>query len=249
MSKRKKALFTANKDVATSFLHEINQSSGWELLHLPLENYSYSVNLEEEELILEKLNSFSFIIHGNLRNARYFVHWVEETDTFQEVQNIVHLVPNQSSVDFLAEFEIPAVMPREDARPIDIIEFMLRISREGTVLYPTTDQRDEEVPGLLQELEMPVVEFQVCKEEVLATKELEKYRDQVTNTKLDSVIFHSRSSVTRIQTAFPHLDFSLVECISSGQAVTQKLRESGIEPNIEARGSWRSLVATITEYI
>jgi uroporphyrinogen-III synthase len=247
MSKSNKVLFTANKDVATSFLYEINQSAAWELLHLPLENYSYSVNLEEEEFILEKLNSFSFIIHGNLRNARYFVQWVGETDTFQEVQNIVHLVPNQASIDFLAEFEIPAVMPRKDARPIDIIEFMLRISREGTVLYPTTDQKDEEVPGLLQELEMPVAEFQVSKEEVLVTEELENYREQVTNAELDSVIFHSRSSVTRIQTAFPDLDFSSVECISSGQAVTQKLQESGIEPNVEARGSWRSLLATMTE--
>lgn len=247
MTNHKTALFTANRDVATSFLHAIRESEGWQLLHLPLENYSYSVNLDEEELIREKLSSFSFIIHGNLRNAKYFMQWVEEVEALREVQNIVHLVSNQASIDFLATFEIPAVMPRQDARPIDIIEFMLRISREGTVLYPTTAQKEEEVPGLLQELEMPVLEFQVCREETLDAKELEKYREKVSDTELDSVIFHSRSSVTRIQTAFPNLDFSSVECISSGQAVSQKLRESGIEPNLEARGSWRSLLATLTE--
>lgn len=247
MSIIKTALFTANEDVATSFLKAIEESKSWQLLHLPLENYSYSVNKEEEELVLEKLDSFSFVIHGNLRNARYFIQWVQESETLEQVQNIVHLVTNQTMVDFLAEFDIPAVMPRKEARPIDIIEFMLRISREGTVLYPTTDQRDEEAPGLLQELEMPVVEFQVCREETLAAESLENFREQVSDTTFDSVIFHSRSSVTRIQTAFPELDFSLVECISSGQAVTQKLQESGIVPDVEARGSWRSLLSTLNE--
>lgn len=247
MSTTKTALFTANEDVATSFLKEIDESKSWQLLHLPLENYSYSVNREEEELVLEKLDSFSFIIHGNLRNARYFTQWIQESKKLEEVQNIVHLVTNQRMVDFLSEFEIPAVMPRQEARAIDIIEFMLRISREGTVLYPTTDQKDEEVPGLLQELEMPVVEFQVCKEEALSSKSLQDYREQVSEAKLDSVIFHSRSSVTRIQTAFPELELSTIECISSGQAVTQKLQESGIETDIEARGSWRSLLSTLNE--
>lgn len=247
MSTQKKALFTANKYVATSFLKEIDETNNWQLLHLPLENYSYSVDREEEGILLEKLDSFSFIIHGNLRNARFFNQWVQEKNVLEKVQDIVHLVPNQTTVDFLSDFEIPAVMPREEARPIDIIEFMLRISREGTVLYPTTDQRDEEVPGLLQELEMPVVEFQVCREETLASESLEHYREQVYNTPFESVIFHSRSSVTRILTAFPELELSSVECISSGQAVTQKLQESGIEPAVEARGSWRSLLSTLIE--
>lgn len=247
MGKDKTALFTANEDIATSFISEINQSVFWRLMHLPLENYSYSVNREEVELVERKMDSFSFVIHGNLRNARFFIQWVKEAEILDQVVVIVHLVPNKATVDFLAEYEIPAIMPRKEARPIDIIEFMLRISREGTVLYPTTDQRDEEVPGLLQELEMPVIEFPVCREEVLPSEILTKYRDKVAKTDFDSVIFHSRSSVNRIQIAFPDLDFSEFECISSGQAVTQKLQESGIEPSIEARGSWRSLLATLTE--
>lgn len=247
MSDTKLALFTANEDVAASFLNAIQKSKGWELLHLSLENYSYAVNLEEEETVSEKMRSFSYIIHGNLRNARYFLKWVMEVNTLQEVRNIVHLVTNQATVDFLAEFDIPAVMPREDARPIDIIEFMLRITREGTVLYPTTDQKDEEVPGLLKELEMPVVEFQVCKEDSLLADTLQEYREKVTAAKPDTIIFHSRSSVTRIQTAFPDLDINSLECISSGQAVTQKLLNSNISPTLEARGSWRSLLTILTE--
>lgn len=247
MNKNKTALFTANEDVATSFLNEFSDSEDWRLLYLPLENYSYSVNSEEAERVERELDSFSFVIHGNLRNARFFIQWVKESDVLKRIQDIVHLVPNQASVDFLAADQIPAVMPRKEARPIDIIEFMLRISREGTVLYPTTDQRDEEVPGLLQELEMPVVEFQVCREERLPAKTLNEYREKMSGTNIDSVIFHSRSSVTRTRVAFPNLDFTDFECISSGQAVTQKLQETGIEPAIEARGSWRSLLATLKE--
>lgn len=247
MSNSKKVLFTANKDVAASFLKKIRELAKWDLLHLPLENYSYSVDLEEEEILLEKLDSFSFIIHGNLRNARFFIQWVSEVSAFDRVRNIVHLVSNQATVDFLAEYDIPAVMPREEARPIDIIEFMLRISREGTVLYPTTGQKDEEIPGLLQELEMPVVEFQVCKEDALEHQTLEEYRKRVSEAKPDSVIFHSRSSVTRIQAAFPQLDLHSTKCISSGQAVTQKMHESDLSPFLEARGSWRSLLAILTD--
>ena len=247
MSETKQVLFTANEDVAASFLKAFYETKEWELLHLPLENYSYSIDLEEEEIVSAKMESFSYIIHGNLRNTRFFIQWVSEIDALEDVRNIVHLVPNQTTVDFLAEYDIPAVMPREDARPIDIIEFLLRITREGTVLYPTTDQKNEEVPGLLKELEMPVVEFQVCKEETLPAETLEDYREKVYASNLDSIIFHSRSSVTRIQTAFPDLSFDKLECISSGQAVTQKMRDSNISPTLEARGSWRSLLAILVD--
>lgn len=247
MSTRKKVLFTANEDVAASFLKEINKSAGWDLLHLPLENYSYSINMEEEVSILDKLESFSFIIHGNLRNARFFIQWISEVSAFDQVRNIVHLVPNQTTLGFLAEYDIPAVMPRTEARPIDMIEFLLRISREGTVLYPTTERKGEEVPGLLQELEIPVVEFQVCKEDTLDTNTLDEYRTKAYKADLDSVIFHSRSSVMRIQTAFPDLNLSYLKCISSGQAVTQKMLETDISPFLEARGSWRSLLAILTD--
>src|SRR5690625_5566786 len=52
-----------------------------------------------------------------------------------------------------------------DALPIfDILEFLLRISTQGNVLYPTTDQHTEEIPGLLKELKMGVTEFTVCAE-------------------------------------------------------------------------------------
>lgn len=247
MSNHKTTLFTANEDVAVSFLKEIHQSGGWKLMHLQLENYSYAVDMEEEEIAADNMDSFSFVIHGNLRNARFFMKWVLKKDLLETVRNIVHLVTNQSTVDFLANYKIPAVMPREEARPIDIIEFMLRISREGTVLYPTTDQKDEEVPGLLQELEIPVVEFQVCKEEALDPRKLEQYRKEVDESNPDSVIFHSRSSVIRTLTAFPNIDFKKTECVSSGQAVSQKLRESGISPSLEARGSWRSLLNSLSD--
>lgn len=246
MSKSRKTLFTANKDVAVSFLKAMCEESQWNLFHLPLECYSYSINLEEEQMVTENIESFSYIIHGNLRNARYFIQWATKMNAIEQVRNTVHLVPNQASVDLLAEFDIPAVMPRDEARPIDFIEFLLRITREGTVLYPTLDKKDEEVPGLLKEMEMPVVEFQVCKEEILSSETLNNYRQKAYSVHLDSIIFHNRSSVKRIQTAFPDLDYDSIECISSGQAVTQKMAESGLSPALEARGSWHSLLSILT---
>ncbi len=96
MNNTKLALFTANEDVAASFLNAIQNLKGWDLLHLPLENYSYTVDLEEEEIISEKMSSFSYIIHGNLRNARFFIQWVTEMNTIGQVRNLVHLVPNQA---------------------------------------------------------------------------------------------------------------------------------------------------------
>lgn len=246
MKKGKTTLFTANEDVAASFLHEINKSTGLQLLHLPLENYSYAVDLEESEPISRKLDSFSFIIHGNLRNTRFFIQWANKHNAVHLVQNTVNLVTNQAAVDFLAEYSIPGVMPRKDAKPIDIIEFLLRISREGSVLYPSTDKKDEEVPGLLKELELPVVEFQVCKEESLKPETLSTYRKKVHHSELEAIIFHSRTSVNRILTAFPELDFSSIDCVSSGQAVSQKLLKSNITPALEANGSWRSLLKILT---
>lgn len=242
MNKSKTALFTADKDLAVSFLQEINKSSKLQLLHLPLENYTCSADPEESKNISGRLNSFSFIIHGNLRNARYFLQWASKKSILHQVRDTVNVLYNQATVDLLEEYSIPGVMPGGDARPIDIIEFMLRISREGTVLYPTTDQKDEEIPGLLKELEMPVVEFQVCKEERLKPETMNVYRKKVHKPELDSVIFHNRSSVTRILNGFPDLDFNSLECISSGQAVSQKLLESNITPAREARGSWHSLL-------
>ncbi len=233
-------LFTANKDIASPFL-EMETVKTEQYLHLPLENYHYRVADEESEQVKHHLEEIAFIIHGNLRNTRYFIRWMREHSQEEAVQNCVNLVLDQSTADFLEAEGIPVILPRPDAKPIDILEFMLRISKEGQTLYPTSEQKTEEMPGLLIELDMPVAEFSVCEEKPLDEKQLEMYRKQVASTQLKAVLLHNRSSYIRCKTAFPGLDFSGLDVIAGSKGVAELLRDEGIKPACQALGSWRSI--------
>jgi uroporphyrinogen-III synthase len=239
-----KILFTADKDLAASFL-EMEEIKHTGLLHLPLEQYVYDTLPEESKGMRQILNHYLFIIHGNLRNARFFSEWMDREQMLSEVQKKVNIATDMPTAHFLEKQEIPAVTPRPGAKPIDVVEFLLRISQKGRVLYPTTDQKTEEIPGLLQELEMPVTEFQVCREQTIEGSKLVEYREIVQNSELKAVLFHNRSSVIRIQTAFPELNFSEITTISGGTAISEKLNEAGIETALEANGSWESAAKLI----
>ena len=245
MKVNKTYLFTADPDLAAPFLEGVQSLNEIKVLHLPLEHYEPYIIGEEEKIVIDKLSSFGFVVHGNLRNARYFLRWVSKNNLLEEVRQSVHLVLNKPSLDLLESHTIPAILPRNHARPIDIIEFMLRISKEGSVLYPTTDEKQEEIPGLLQELDMQVAEFTVCRESSLSDQQLSEFRSRFQKADPSGVIFHSRSSVTRIFTAFPSLRASTLEIVSSGRAVSLKLEKSDISPDREADGTWRSLLAEI----
>jgi hypothetical protein len=143
-------LFTANEDVAAPFL-QLSREIADDILHVPLENFEYQIVAEEEDEILERFADFTFIIHGNLRNARYFTEWVRQNSLEKKVINCINLAIDKPTANFLEENGIPAIQPRQHAKPIDILEFMLRISREGITLYPTTEQKTDEMPGLLLE--------------------------------------------------------------------------------------------------
>lgn len=242
MKHPKRYLFTANPDVSSSFLNGVNERSDVHLMHLPLEQVQQKIVREEEQQLLKKLDEFTFIIYGNLRNAKYLMKWIDDKSLLDTVRQKIHICHNQAVMDLLENHNIPGIMPREDARPIDMIEFLLRISREGAVLYPTEEQKGEELPGLLQELEIQVAEFTVCKEVALQKEELKKYRKRADEQDLEGVIFHSRSSVTRILTAFPELNFQDAVIVSSGHAVTKKLEEVGLISDFEAQSTWRSLL-------
>jgi hypothetical protein len=242
MKQPKRYLFTANPDVSSSFLQGVEKRDDVHIVHFSLEKVKQEIIREEEQQILEKLDEFTFILYGNLRNAKYLISWVDEKDLLEAVRQKIHICHNQAVMDLLEDYNIPGIMPREDARPIDMIEFLLRISREGAVLYPTEEQKGEELPGLLQELEIPVAEFTVCREVPLQKEELKKFRRHVDERELDGVIFHSRSSVTRTLTAFPDLKLQDVEVVSSGHAVTEKLEEAALKADLEAQSTWRSLL-------
>jgi hypothetical protein len=234
-------LFTANPDSAAT-LPAVTR-----LLQLPLQHFSAHVNTEESRIVKNTLEGFTFIIHGNLRNARYFVEWMQQNDLLLNVQNRINLAVDKPTSDFLEREKIPAVLFRENGKPIDVLEFMLRISKQGSTLYPTTDSKTEEMPGLLKELEMPVCEFTVCRETTISEVLLNEYRERVSQANLKAILFHNRSSITRIKTAFPELNFDHYMLISGSPGVTEKLREDGHLPDIEADGSWHSIAEVVEE--
>lgn len=237
-------LCTVNRDLAAPLLqHETVKNLS--LLHLPLETYQYQPVAEESELVKAGLEDYAFIIHGNLRNTRSFARWMDEEGLTEQARQRVNLAADQPTADFLEGIGIPAILPRKDAKPIDLLEFLLRISREGNSLYPTTEQKTEEIPGLLQELEMPVTEFTVCKEISIPAETLDEYRERVESAGIKAVLFHNRSSIIRVRKAFPELDLSSVKRIAGSRGVAEKLKEEGLEADVQAQGSWTSISAVL----
>jgi len=246
MSKTK-LLLTADKNNSAPFL-ELTEESTMKMLHLPLEHFMPYKDDRMTEALLKSEESFSFVIYGNLRNAKFFVEWAEHSNSLDKFKNSVHLVMDDPTMKFLEKSSIPAIRPREHARPIDIMEFILRISRDGSTLYPCVKGRAEEMPGLLHELEMPVAEFPVCEESQLEKTELNKLREQFKNEQPDIVLFHNRSSVTRTNAAFPDLDLSQTKIISGSAGVTKLLIDMGYEPEFEADGTWPSIAEVVNEF-
>lgn len=216
-------------------------------VHAPLESFVYTTENLASNLLKDNINNFAFVVYGNLLNAVYFEQWISENDLLDDIRNVVHFTLDQPTSDFLELHGIPAIQPRENAKPIDILEFMLRISREGKTLYPSCANKAEEMPGLLEELEMEVAEFTVCKEVGLTQEQLETLRNTVVQADIDAVLFHNRSAVTRTFAAFPDLNIKKMEIYSGSAGVTEHLISKGIEPNYEAEGSWHSIEQLIRE--
>ena len=237
-----KILVTANKDLASPL---IEQAQTDKLFFTPLELYEPETVKEENNYVLENFSGYAFIIHGNLRNARYFVNWINENQKLHDVQKVVNLVLDEPTQRFLEENNIPGVMPQANARAIDLLEFMLRISKEGSSLYPTAAGKTEEMPGLLQELQMAVHEFTVCKEIQVSESLLNEYSQKIKSKPFDSILFHNRSSVIRTLTAFPELNYSEFTLIAGSDGAAQKMKEEGVPVHEKAAGSWKLIAALI----
>lgn len=248
MGNNSKVLLMASPAISAPMLHEIQQADEV-FLHLPLEEYQTEVNNEEADQVQSNAEKYSFVLYGNLRNAKHLVEWADGDSLTDIFPDAVHLALDKPTADFLEDHSVPAIMPREQAKPIDLLEFMLRISREGSSLYPCTDQKAEELPGLLQELEMKVDEFTVCSEMSLSKDRLNELRKEAENEVIGTVLLHNRSAVNRFGAAFPDLDLKSKTVISGSSGVTKILIDMGIEPDYEAEGNWYSIASLIKEKI
>lgn len=237
-------LLAANEADCQLFLNRTKRLND-RLLHLPLEKYEYYVEDEISARVREKFDDFVFVAHGNIRNARNFLRWAEKSELLEACKNRIHLVSDPATSALLEEYSLPAIMPREFAKGIDIIEFMLRISTEGAVLYPTSDSHTEEIPGLLKELEMPVMEFTVCRERTLTEDELKNHREKLTSSGVETVLFHNRSSVKRTKLAFPDLDLHQTKNIAADNGIAEQMEKQKIPVHEVANGTWRSLADVV----
>lgn len=241
-----KILITAEPDDSVLLLEHIS-NTGIKLCHLPLERYEYFNDPDQNDALLQQIDSFQFVVYGKLRNARNFITWIEKSETLEKFQEKIHLVLNKVEADLLEEAGIPAIQPKKAGKSIDIMEFLLRITINGAVLYPCAEGSSEEVPGLLEELEMPVAEFTVCKSIPFKKENIEKKRGELKRRNPDSILFHSRSSVVRTRAAFPDLDLSAKTLVAANAGVAYKMRQEGLEPDYIAAGTWISLVEKFRE--
>jgi uroporphyrinogen-III synthase len=241
-----KILITAEKDDVVLLLEHISEI-GIEPCHLPLEQYEYFFDSDQNEALLQQMDSFQFVVYGKLRNARNFITWVGKTKMMDKIQEKIHLVMNQPETDLLEEAGIPVIKPKETCRPIDIMEFLLRITINGAVLYPCAEGSSEEVPGLLEELEMPVAEFTVCKSVPFKKEIIEIKKEKLSKLNPDAILFHSRGSVVRTRTAFPELDLTDKKLVAASAGVAYKMRQENLEPDYTATGSWMSVIEKLRE--
>jgi uroporphyrinogen-III synthase len=241
-----KLLITAELDEVSELLQEMSDTPT-DLLHIPLEQYEYHQDDDQNSALLQQIDTFQFVVYGGLRNARYFLTWINNSGIKDEILKKVHLVMNEPEANYLEENDVPAILPKEGARPIDIMEFLLRITLNGAVLYPCAEGSSEEVPGLLEELEMPVAEFTICRSVPFDKNDIYAKREELEKAQPDVILFHSRGSVIRTRAAFPDLDISSKQIIAASAGVAHKLRQEGLEPNEVASGNWESVKHIIKE--
>lgn len=241
-------LLTAAKEDTEVFRSALEEQQV-DILHYPLERYE---PIEGDQKILdtlEQLDQFENIVHGSKRNAQYFMERVREYDKFEIARERLNLALNQHTADYLEEEGIPAIHPHSEGEAIDLLEFMLRIRRIGATVYPCGDKTSEDLPALLQELDIPVEELVLFTLEGPREEKLEEYRENFAAHEPGIIIFHSRRSVNRTLAAFPNFDFNNAQIISGDQAVTDKLLKEGIETDVQAEGSWESVLEEIKDMI
>jgi len=245
---KRSVLLTAAKEDTELFRSEL-ENFQISILHYPLEHYRA---LNENDIVLdtlEELEKFENIVHGSKRNARFFVEKLNEFDKLDEARERLNLALNQHTADYLEQEGIPAVHPRADGKAINLLEFMLRIRRIGETLYPCGDKTKEDLPGFLNELDIPVQELVLFTLEGPEEKKLQKYQKDVAAHQPEIIIFHSRRSVNRTQAAFPNLNYETAKVISGDQAVTDKLEKERINVNVQSDGSWESILEEIVNLL
>lgn len=236
---KKRILLTAASEDAEAIIRDLSAIKV-SILHLPLEKYVVVNDDKIGKKMAANMESIENIVYGNKRNAKFFLHQASEHDFVQGIKNCVNLAADKLTAEYLEDRGIPAIFPGSE-KPIELLEFMLRLRRIGPILYPRGSHKTEEIPGLLQELDIPVSEEILYHLEGPSRQELASYRSRLLENKPNLVIYHSRRSLNRIRTAFPDLDLEDAVVIAGDQAVSDKLGEFEVSADFVAEGTWDSI--------
>ena len=215
-----------------------------EIHHLPLEKY-VAVDVDHNALEREIADSEN-IVYGHKRNAAFLMELIEENDLLPIVTERVNLAGDLRTAELLEKRGIPAIYPGSE-EPIKMLEFLMRLRRLGTVFYPCGVDQKEELPGLFKELDIEVHEHVLYELDGPAENELAAFRRVVDKIEFDTIICHSRRSVTRIQAAFPGLFDSDAEIIAADKGVAKKLQDNDVEADKIAEGDWNSILEQLKE--
>lgn len=237
---KKEVLITAAEEDAVSILEYLKEKD-LRAVHYPLERYKANADSASVKEFLDGLAEFENIVYGSLINARYFVEQAEKHKAKKAVRQCLNLTLDEDSAKFLEEHGVPAVCTFAGGRAINAVEFMLRLRRMGATLYPCGSHRKEELPGLLQELDIPVQELELYDLEGPKEEDLNRFRKEMEDRGLYGVVFHSRRSVNRTLAAFPDRNYDGIHVVSADSGVTEHLKDKGIAVAEEGEGSWASI--------
>ena len=233
-------MLTAAEEDSEHILRMIAESEV-EVLHFPLEIYVPVEKKEKLNEVMGELDDFDNIVYGSLRNAAFFMEQVEEREIKKEVRRCLNLTLDEETAEFLEEHEVPAVCSFAGGESINLVEFMLRLHRMGPTLYPCGSHKKEEIPGFLEELDIPVRELELFDLEGPPEERLHAYRKELEERAPDRILFHSRRAVNRTLAAFPGLPYGEIEIISADEAISKKLEEQGVAVDRQGEGTWKSL--------
>jgi uroporphyrinogen-III synthase len=240
-------LITAAEEDRERITHLISPNSNYNVLFKPLEQYKARLDGDPKTELPEWDNTKN-IVHGNVRNVRFFIKWMHRHGLDEEVRQRVNFTTDALVAGILEQEQVPAIYP-EGEKPIDLLELMLRLQRTDPVLYPTGAGLADEMPGLLQELDIPVLELDLYSLEGPEQESLEQWRKQLEEEQPQVVIFHSRRSVVRTLTAFPGLDFNETTLLAADAGVRRKLEDNDLSAELEGEGSWESIFEQLQQVI
>jgi len=219
------------------------EGRGARVLHLPLEQYHSQQPNQQETL---NITAYDNIVYGYKRNALYLMEYIRENGLMDQVRQCVNLARDKATANYLEEQGIPAIYPGHNAKPIDLIEFMMRLQRLGPTLYPCGSHQKEEMPGLLQELDIEVKELVCYDRSGPEAEDLDTYRDTLNEYHPNAILFHSRSSVNRVLAAFPDLrEREDIIMIAGNAGAAQKMKGEDLPVSTLGNGNWHGMVEAL----